>query len=83
MLNGYRLPTRPQTPVIMIGPGTGLAPFRGFIQERAYSKEEGKQVGETILYFGCRKKAEDFIYEEELTEYVNKGVLRVSLLKPL
>lgn len=37
-------------------------------------------IGDTILYFGCRKKAEDFIYEEELNEYVQKGVLTVSYL---
>lgn len=62
----------------MIGPGTGIAPFRGFIQERAYLKDEGKPVGETILYFGCRKQAVDFIYKEEMDEYVNKGILTVS-----
>lgn len=44
--------------------GTGLAPFRGFIQERNMSREEGKTVGDTILYFGCRKKSEDYIYKE-------------------
>ncbi|GLH11292.1 NADPH--cytochrome P450 reductase [Gryllus bimaculatus] len=71
----FRLPTRHQTPIIMIGPGTGLAPFRGFIQERHIAKEEGKPVGDSILYFGCRKKSEDFIYQEELEEYVKKGVL--------
>jgi len=37
----FRLPTRPQTPVIMIGPGTGVAPFRAFIQERDLAREEG------------------------------------------
>lgn len=47
-----------------INTGTGLAPFRGFIQERNLSREEGKTVGATILYFGCRKKSEDYIYEE-------------------
>jgi len=40
----------------------------------------GKVIGDTILYFGCRKKAEDFIYEEELNEYVQNGVLTVSYL---
>lgn len=60
----FRLPTKPETPVIMIGPGTGFAPFRGFIQERDLIRKEGKEIGETILYFGCRKRAEDYIYEE-------------------
>lgn len=71
----FRLPTRPQTPIIMVGPGTGFAPFRGFIQEREVARKEGKQVGDTILYFGCRKKAEDFIYHEELDDYSNSGLL--------
>ena len=48
----FRLPNRVQTPVIMVGPGTGVAPFRGFVQERALQKEQGKPVGETHLYFG-------------------------------
>jgi NADPH-ferrihemoprotein reductase len=61
----------------MIGPGTGIAPFRGFIQERSFLKDDGKPVGESILYFGCRKKAEDFIYEEELEEYIKKDVIKV------
>lgn len=60
----FRLPTKPETPIIMIGPGTGLAPFRGFVQERHLSKQENKNVGDTILYFGCRKRSEDYIYEE-------------------
>lgn len=71
----FRLPSKPQIPIIMIGPGTGLAPFRGFIQERHLSKQEGKPVGETILYFGCRKKTEDFLYEDELNMYLDAGTL--------
>jgi len=71
----FRLPNRPQTPVIMIGPGTGLAPFRGFIQERAWQKEQDKPVGATVLYFGCRNKEQDFIYKEELEGWADDGVL--------
>ncbi|XP_037026128.1 NADPH--cytochrome P450 reductase isoform X2 [Bradysia coprophila] len=75
----FRLPTRVETPVIMIGPGTGLAPFRGFIQERDLSRKDNQSVGDTILYFGCRKKAEDFIYGEELEDYVKKGTLNLRV----
>jgi len=71
----FRLPNRPQTPVIMIGPGTGLAPFRGFIQERAWQAEQGKPVGPTLLYFGCRNKEQDFIYRSELESWVESGLL--------
>lgn len=61
----------------MIGPGTGVAPFRGFVQERLGMKREGKPIGETILFFGCRKKAEDFLYEDEFKEAINEGLLTV------
>jgi len=71
----FRLPNRAQTPVIMIGPGTGLAPFRGFIQERAWFKEQGKPVGPTVLYFGCRNKEQDYIYQEELEAWKEDGLL--------
>jgi len=73
----FRLPTKPETPIIMVGPGTGLAPFRGFIQERQHLRDEGKSVGESILYFGCRKRSEDYIYEAELEEWVKKGTLNL------
>lgn len=71
----FRLPTRLSTPIIMIGPGTGLAPFRGFIQERDLAKKQDKEVGDTILYFGCRKSQEDYLYREELEQYVKDGTL--------
>merc|ERR1719445_2220167 len=71
----FRLPNRVQTPIIMVGPGTGVAPFRGFIQERALQKEQGKPVGQTHLYFGCRNKDKDFIYREELEKFVEDEVL--------
>ncbi|KAL1428458.1 hypothetical protein MTO96_002832 [Rhipicephalus appendiculatus] len=71
----FKLPSRPQIPIVMVGPGTGLAPFRGFIQERDFLRREGKPVGEAVLYFGCRKKEEDYLYQEELEEYLANGTL--------
>uniref|UniRef100_H2YK29 NADPH--hemoprotein reductase n=1 Tax=Ciona savignyi TaxID=51511 RepID=H2YK29_CIOSA len=70
----FRLPFKVSHPVVMIGPGTG-APFIGFIQDRAYHKEAGKDVGKTILYFGCRKRSEDFIYGDQLDEWKSESVL--------
>ncbi|CAH1778037.1 unnamed protein product [Owenia fusiformis] len=71
----FRLPFKPSVPVMMIGPGTGFAPFRGFIQDRNAAREQGKPIGETVLYFGCRNKSEDYIYEDEITNYKENGTL--------
>ena len=61
----FHLPSESSTPVIMIGPGTGVAPFRAFTQERAFQSRQGKKVGRTILFYGCRRRDEDFLYESE------------------
>lgn len=71
----FRLPFKFQTSIIMIGPGTGLAPFRGFIQERDFYRREGRPIGKTILYYGCRKQNEDYLYPDELKEYEQNGTL--------
>jgi cytochrome P450/NADPH-cytochrome P450 reductase len=74
---GFRLPDDPKRPVIMVGPGTGLAPFRGFLQERAMQIARGAMPGEAMLFFGCRHPAQDFIYAEELQGWAGRGVMQL------
>ena len=59
----------------MIGPGTGIAPFRGFVQERLAVAKGGKPVGPTMLFFGCQNEAKHFMYRDELEQAKNQGVL--------
>ncbi|WP_353855639.1 bifunctional cytochrome P450/NADPH--P450 reductase [Bacillus sp. Bos-x628] len=74
---GFHLPPAPEIPMIMIGPGTGVAPFRGFIQAREQLLNEGKQLGEAHLYFGCRHPNEDDLYDEELQLAEQKGAVSI------
>jgi sulfite reductase (NADPH) flavoprotein alpha-component len=68
--NSFRLPA-PHVPIIMIGPGTGIAPFRGFLQERQSTGASGR----SWLFFGDRRRATDFLYGDELTRFVESGTL--------
>ena len=57
----FRLPKDHQIPIIMVGPGTGVAPFRGFIRERIHLAKQGESVGPTWLFFGCRNQEAVFL----------------------
>jgi NADPH-ferrihemoprotein reductase len=71
----FKLPADPSVPVIMVGPGTGIAPMRAILQERKNQADAGSTVGDTLLFFGCRRSDEDFIYEDELLGYTQDGTL--------
>jgi len=71
---GFRLPDDPAVPIIMIGPGTGLAPFRGFLQERADRRAKGAKLGPAMLFFGCRHPEQDYLYADELKAFAADGV---------
>ncbi|KAF9877148.1 cytochrome P450 [Colletotrichum karsti] len=65
------------TPIIMIAAGTGLAPFRGFIQERALLHRSGQDLAPALLFFGCRASDLDDLYRNELDEFECEGVVMV------
>jgi sulfite reductase (NADPH) flavoprotein alpha-component len=69
--DNFRLPSDGNTPAIMIGPGTGIAPFRAFLQEREASEAEG----DNWLFFGDQKFTQDFLYQLELQGYMKSGLL--------
>lgn len=72
----FRLPANPETPIIMIGPGTGIAPFRAFMQER----EATEATGLSWLFFGNPSFTQDFLYQTEWQSYIKNGVLnKISL----
>ncbi|VBB72550.1 Putative bifunctional cytchrome P450 E-class, group I:NADPH-P450 reductase [Podospora comata] len=78
----FRLPSDPATPVVMVAAGTGIAPMRAFLQERAavagarggYHKSG---LGPAVLYYGCRDSEEDYLYKEELGQWEKEGVVRI------
>ncbi|WP_338884562.1 NADPH-dependent assimilatory sulfite reductase flavoprotein subunit [Xenorhabdus sp. TH1] len=74
--DNFRLPADPNTPIIMIGPGTGVAPFRAFLQHR----DNQEAAGKNWLFFGNPHFVEDFLYQVEFQRYVKEGLLtRIDL----
>jgi cytochrome P450 / NADPH-cytochrome P450 reductase len=74
---GFYMPAEASVPVVMIGPGTGLAPFRGFLQERAALKAKGASLGPAMLFFGCRHPEQDYLYAEELKGFATNGIVEL------
>ncbi|HEX4083694.1 MAG TPA: sulfite reductase subunit alpha [Chthoniobacteraceae bacterium] len=68
---GFRMPEDGNTPIIMVGPGTGVAPFRAYLQDRKATGAKGKNW----LLFGEQRRNSDFLYEEEFTAFQNEGLL--------
>jgi sulfite reductase (NADPH) flavoprotein alpha-component len=70
-----KLPPKSTQPLIMAGLGTGLAPFRAFVQHRAMEKAQGKEIGSVLLYMGSRHQREEYCYGEEWEAYQAAGVI--------
>lgn len=70
-----KLPPKSTQPLIMAGLGTGLAPFRAFVQYRAWEKAQGKEIGSVLLYMGSRHQREEYCYGEEWEAYQDAGVI--------
>ncbi len=73
----FHPPDDPEVPMVMICAGTGLAPFHGFLQERAIQAAAGRRVGRALLFFGCDHPDVDFLYREELAAWQQAGVVDV------
>ncbi|MDQ0656654.1 bifunctional cytochrome P450/NADPH--P450 reductase [Paenibacillus sp. W2I17] len=72
----FHLSEEVDVPMIMVGPGTGVAPFRGFLQARAVMRQRGLSLSEAHLFFGCRNDS-DFIYRQELEQYEREGIVKL------
>lgn len=70
-----KLPASDTAPLVMAGLGTGLAPFRAFVQYRAMQKAQGKEIGAILLYLGSRHQREEYLYGEEWEAYLDAGVI--------
>ncbi|EIW71367.1 hypothetical protein TREMEDRAFT_71142 [Tremella mesenterica DSM 1558] len=70
-----KLPPSPRQPIIMSGLGTGAAPFRAFMQHRAYQRSIGQTVGPLIYYFGSRYRSQEYLYGEEIEAYIASGII--------
>jgi len=70
-----KLPPDDRQPIIMAGLGTGAAPFRAFMQHRAWQRTQGIDVGPLIYYFGSRYRSQEYLYGEEIEAYIHSGII--------
>jgi cytochrome P450/NADPH-cytochrome P450 reductase len=73
----FHPPASNQTPLIMVAAGTGIAPFRGFLEDRALRQAAGEPAGPALLFFGCDHPEIDFLYRDELAAWEAAGVVTV------
>lgn len=76
----FKMPANMAQPIIMVAAGTGIAPFRAFLQERARLSKMGREIGRTILFFGCRHEDQDFLYADELKQWANQPELNLAIV---
>lgn len=72
-------PEDPETPLVLVGPGTGFAPLRGFLQERAAQREKGMETSAALLFYGCRHQEHDWFYRDEMQNWEKQGVARTHI----
>ena len=74
---GFQLPEGTTTPIIMVGAGSGVAPFRGFAQELSLRGGEQSERAQVLLFFGCSHPEVDFLYRGEFAQWEREGILQV------
>ncbi len=73
--HGFTIPADPSAATIMVGPGTGIAPFIAFLQQRKFERSQQSNCGANWLFFGDQTRASDFLYEQQLTTWLESGLL--------
>lgn len=71
----FKFPESDETPMVMVGLGTGIAPIRSFMQDKLYKKQQGKKVGPMVVFYGCRREKEELFYKDDWAMYKREGIL--------
>merc|ERR1712048_319502 len=71
----FKFPANDETPMVMVGLGTGIAPIRSFMQDKLYKKNKGLKVGPMVVFYGCRREKEELFYKDEWAMYKKEGIL--------